>query len=152
MRFLRRHLPGVVVRFLYDQLAEALSTVAGIRLHQGKTRVWNTIGQCPEDNADLGPKVWSIDGIMVFWGAQSSSRRSWRKESGRNKGYGRPSHLSRTNNVLGRFCCRAQVHAQIIPSEQCRPVYQRSTLEAILAQAILAQALDTFARVSFASL
>ena len=33
-------------------LAEALSTVAGIRLHQGKTRVWNTIGQCPEDIAD----------------------------------------------------------------------------------------------------
>ena len=27
------------VRFLYGQLAEALSTVAGIRLHQGKTRV-----------------------------------------------------------------------------------------------------------------
>ena len=27
-----------IVRFLYDQLAEALSTVAGIRLHQGKTR------------------------------------------------------------------------------------------------------------------
>ena len=34
------------VRFLYDHLAEALSTVAGIRLHQAKTRVWNTIGQC----------------------------------------------------------------------------------------------------------
>ena len=54
------------VRFLYDQLAEALSTVAGIRLHQGKTRVWNTIGQCPEDIADLGPEVWSIDGIKVL--------------------------------------------------------------------------------------
>ena len=54
------------VRPLYDRLAEALSTVAGIRLYQGNTRVWNAIGQCPEDIADLGPEVWSMDGIKVL--------------------------------------------------------------------------------------
>ena len=70
--------------FCTDQLAEALSTVAGIWLHQGKTR-------CLELNRPVsrghrrGPEVWSIDGIKVhLWGAQSSSRPSWRKESGRN--------------------------------------------------------------------
>ena len=69
------------VRFLYDKLAEALSTVAGIRLHQGKTRVWNTISQCP--TADLAIcGAWMALGTP--WGAQSSSRPPQRKESERN--------------------------------------------------------------------
>ena len=46
------------------RLAEALSTVAGTRLHQ-ETHVWNPIGQCPEDIAHLGPEVRSMDGIKV---------------------------------------------------------------------------------------
>ena len=45
------------VRVLFDMLAGALTRVAGIRPHDGKTRVWNWSGARPESIADLGPDV-----------------------------------------------------------------------------------------------
>ena len=38
------------VRFLYDLLAAALARVAGIQLHQGKTRAWNRAGCHPRQH------------------------------------------------------------------------------------------------------
>ena len=54
------------VRFFYDRLGEALLTVAGIRLHQGKTRVWNKSQLQPTNVEDLGPDVWQPRGISVL--------------------------------------------------------------------------------------
>ena len=108
------------VRLQYDSLAEALSTMAGIRLHQGK-HVWNAIGQCPEDIADLGPEVWCMDGIKVLGtplGSTEFVSSIMEERVRKNEGCGRPSQKSLTYNVLGKSCCRVQVHAPIIPSEQ----------------------------------
>ena len=54
------------VRFLHDGLGEALLSVAGIRLHQEKTRVWNKSQLQPTNVEDLGPDVWQSKGITVL--------------------------------------------------------------------------------------
>ena len=54
------------VRAVYDSLAYHLSEVAGIRLHEGKTRVWNRAGEVPPHVAELGPRVWSPEGVKVL--------------------------------------------------------------------------------------
>ena len=52
------------VRVLYDWLAESLIRVAGIHLHEGKTRVWIASGT---DNVEeLGPDVLQPRGITVL--------------------------------------------------------------------------------------
>eukprot|EP00973_Karenia_brevis_P050587 7023383-Karenia_brevis.AAC.1 len=58
--------PPERVRDIYNLLAENLFEHAGIRLHEGKTRVWNRAQECPEGLQDLGPEVWSPDGIKVL--------------------------------------------------------------------------------------
>ena len=45
---------------------KSLFTVAGIRLHQGKTKAWNRGGVVPEDGDRLGPEEWQKDGITVL--------------------------------------------------------------------------------------
>ncbi len=42
------------VRAIYNMLGHALRRVAGIELHNGKTRVWNRRGIEPPDFSDLG--------------------------------------------------------------------------------------------------
>ena len=54
------------VKELYVLLADALIRVAGIHLHQGKTRAWNRGGIPPDDIADLGSEVWQPEGITVL--------------------------------------------------------------------------------------
>ena len=54
------------VRVLFDRLAGALTRVAGIRPHDGKTTVWNWPGARPESIADRGPDVWQPRGITVL--------------------------------------------------------------------------------------
>ena len=44
----------------------ALQEQAGIRLHSGKTRVWNKAGIHPRDVDDLGPDVWCKDGVKIL--------------------------------------------------------------------------------------
>ena len=47
-------------------LGTALQEQAGIRLHSGKTRVWNKAGSHPLDIDDLGPEVWCKDGVRIL--------------------------------------------------------------------------------------
>ena len=54
------------IRFIYDRLQEELSAHAGIQLHTGKTRVWNRKGECPPGIEQLGPEVWSPQGLKVL--------------------------------------------------------------------------------------
>ena len=54
------------VRDGYEALRRHLGEVAGIRLHEGKTRVWNRAGICPPRLDDLGPDVWSPLGVKVL--------------------------------------------------------------------------------------
>ena len=51
---------------IYDTLTECLWRVAGIRLHQGKTRVWNKSGIPPPDVHQMGPETWQPEGIEVL--------------------------------------------------------------------------------------
>ena len=37
-----------------------------IRLHTGKTRTWNRAAEIPEGLAELGPEVWSSEGLKVL--------------------------------------------------------------------------------------
>ena len=53
-------------RTVYKTLAEKLAIKAGIRLHTGKTRVWNQEGVCPPNLEDLGPDVWSSRGVKIL--------------------------------------------------------------------------------------
>ena len=54
------------VRPIYDLLGVTLFDRAGIRLHTGKTRTWNRAGQRPPDMEDLGPDVWSQEGVKIL--------------------------------------------------------------------------------------
>ena len=47
-------------------LGIALQEQAGIRLHSGKTRVWNKAGIHPRDIDDLGPEVWCKEGVKIL--------------------------------------------------------------------------------------
>ena len=40
--------------------------MAGIRLHERKTRVWNKAGECPVEIVELGPEVWSPEGVKIL--------------------------------------------------------------------------------------
>ena len=53
------------VRQALDLLDDKLATQAGIRLHTGKTRVWNRASVCPARMAELGPEVWNPTGIKI---------------------------------------------------------------------------------------
>ena len=53
-------------RTVYDSFGEKLFTQAGIRLHSGKTRVWNRASVCLEGMAELGPEVWNPEGVKVL--------------------------------------------------------------------------------------
>ena len=56
--------PPERVRVLYDALAAALWAHARIRLHEGKTRIWNAAGEEPPNIADLAADsepVWVGD-------------------------------------------------------------------------------------------
>ena len=37
-----------------------------IRLHTGKTRTWNQVGERPPDMEDMGPEVWNPEGLKVL--------------------------------------------------------------------------------------
>ena len=54
------------IRTIHDLLSVKLSTMAGIQLHTGQTRTWNTAGVCPESMAELGPALWSHEGIKIL--------------------------------------------------------------------------------------
>ena len=53
------------VRSIFNLLGDRLSTMVGIRFHEGKTLVWNNVGECPEEIA--GTPVGS--GEFVAWDA-----------------------------------------------------------------------------------
>ena len=53
-------------RALYDLLADRLHNMAGIQLHEGKTRTWNAAGECLPRMALLGPDVWSPRGVKIL--------------------------------------------------------------------------------------
>ena len=39
--------------------------MARIRLHDGKTRVWNKADECPDRMQELGADVWNARGVKV---------------------------------------------------------------------------------------
>ena len=51
---------------MFDAVARALFRVAGIRLHLGKTKVWNKGGVEPEPIHTMGENAWHPSGIMVL--------------------------------------------------------------------------------------
>ena len=51
---------------LFKVLRESLDRVAGIRLHEGKTKVWNRSGTAPEDIEELGEEAWQPEGLKVL--------------------------------------------------------------------------------------
>ena len=54
------------VRTVFNLLSVKLFDGAGIRLHAGKTRVWNKAGICLPNMGDLGPEVWNTEGIKIL--------------------------------------------------------------------------------------
>ena len=54
------------VKAIHDKLADCLLRVAGIHLHQGKTRVWNKSGVPPDDVQQLGAEAWQPAEIKVL--------------------------------------------------------------------------------------
>ena len=54
------------VKVIHDALVRALHRVAGIRLHQGNTRVWNKGGVQPDHVDTLGGDAWQPHGIVVL--------------------------------------------------------------------------------------
>ena len=53
-------------RPMYNALGEKMEAGAGIRLHAGKTKVWNRASMCPPDVVDLGAEVWNPEGIKIL--------------------------------------------------------------------------------------
>ena len=56
-------------------LGTALQEQAGIKVHSGKTRVWNKAGIHPCD--DLGPDVWCKDGVKILGTPVGLEARLW---------------------------------------------------------------------------
>ncbi len=56
------------VRDIYDMLSEALQRVAGIELHNGKTKVWNRAGREPPRLEGLGGEegAWCPNGLILL--------------------------------------------------------------------------------------
>ena len=52
-------------RAVYDLLGEKLLVGTRIRLHTGKTRVWNQAGECPAGMGDFPQEVWSPEGMKI---------------------------------------------------------------------------------------
>ena len=61
-------------RTLYDSLGTKLHAQAGIRLHTGKTRVWNRASLCPAGVVELGPEVWNPEGVKILGTPLGSQR------------------------------------------------------------------------------
>ena len=53
-------------RKINDELAEKLFNVAGIRLHNQKSRTWNKVGEIPQDMDQFGPEVSSLAGVKIL--------------------------------------------------------------------------------------
>ena len=53
-------------RTIYNLVQDRLHTMAGIQLHQGKTRVSNREGMCPAELEDLGEEVWSPRDVKIL--------------------------------------------------------------------------------------
>ena len=51
---------------MHSLLEAAFWSVAGIRLHQGKTRAWNRGSIVPEDIEEISPEAWQPAGIKVL--------------------------------------------------------------------------------------
>ena len=51
---------------LFKLFRESLDRVAGIRLLEGKRRVWNRSGTASEDIEELGEEVWQPEGLKVL--------------------------------------------------------------------------------------
>ena len=51
---------------LFKVLEESMLRIAGIQLHQGKTRAWNPAGVAPDNIAEIGEAVWQPEGITVL--------------------------------------------------------------------------------------
>ena len=84
-------------------VGEALLRVAGIHLHQGKTRVWTAFGQS-RSGTRKGSRCW-----RHLWEALSMYLPSRDNGWQRSGGCGRLSQPSVTSSTRGRFCCRAHV-------------------------------------------
>ena len=57
---------------IHNMLANRLEAIAGIQLHEGKIRVWNRAGVCPDGVVDFGPEVRSPSGAKML-GTSSSA-------------------------------------------------------------------------------
>ena len=112
---------------LHSLLEAALWSVAGIRLHQGKTRAWNIGSIVPEDIEDISPEAWQPAGIKVLGTPIGSDQFVADKKSERiAKERERESTLSRlfrTSSVRGSFSYRAQIPEQTTPCARCRPQF-----------------------------
>ena len=51
---------------VYNVLEEKMEAGAGIRLHAGKTRVWNRASMCLPNVVDLGAEVWNPEDIKIL--------------------------------------------------------------------------------------
>ena len=60
----------------HPRLLCVLPTMAGMKLHTSKTRKWNHASVCPLRMAELGPAVWSHEGIKIFASEAQNSFRS----------------------------------------------------------------------------
>ena len=114
------------VRFLYDLLASALVRVAGIQLHQEKTRAWNRAGVIPDNIAELEPQVWQLEGIMVLGtpnGTELYAHRRWKKVWPRRGSCGKQSRQSQICSALGSFCSKARTLGRTTPCVPCLQVF-----------------------------
>ena len=80
----------------YDLLADRLHTLAGIELHESKTRVWNRTRECPPAMVVFGYDVWNPRGVKILG---TPSNRFGRIRRNQNRGtFGRRKAADR---VLG---------------------------------------------------
>ena len=97
------------VRTVFNLLSVKLSDRAGIRLHAGKTRVWNKAGICPPNMGDRsrgvelrGSRSWAPQSVQMRM-CRLLPRTDWK----RNAVCGRPFHGCRTFNAVGKSSCSA---------------------------------------------
>ena len=91
---------------LYKVLEEAMLRIAGIRLHQGKTRTWNKAGVVPNDIRNVGVEAWQPEGITVL-GTPIGSELYITERMEERISKERTLWEAIRSVPLGRHCCRA---------------------------------------------
>ena len=99
---------------------------AGIRLHTGKMRCWNRSGVPPPNMADLGPDVWSPQGVKILGTPVGSEQFIEEAVQREERILWDVIRQCQTCSALGKSFCSVQGQGVTTGQERFHPVVQHA--------------------------